>query len=276
VDRFYDDGFVRVDSAGDKGGLTWFWGYENASQLPGNDTIEMHAASAPARSVVKADDDPQLGFELSFSRRLGRIGLINWGLETAFGFSDLSIRNSQSLVGQATVLTDAYPLGGIVPPLPPYSGNFGGPAALIGDSPERRTEVIPGGAIISGQRQLEGNLYTLRLGPYVEIPIWRRLSAQFGAGLSLAGVDSEFSFSERVTLVNIGSVSRGGRDSRADFLIGGYVGGQLGCEINERVGVFGGVAFQHLGNFKQHTAGKEAELDLGQSIFLSVGLRFVF
>src|SRR5438046_1971715 len=36
ANRFYDDGFVRVDGSGDKEGLTWFWGYENPAQIQGD------------------------------------------------------------------------------------------------------------------------------------------------------------------------------------------------------------------------------------------------
>src|SRR5580692_989632 len=43
IDRIYDDGYVRVDSSGNAGGQTWFWGYKNASQIPGNDTVVMHS-----------------------------------------------------------------------------------------------------------------------------------------------------------------------------------------------------------------------------------------
>jgi hypothetical protein len=32
----YDDGFVFVDSSGNAGGFTWFWGYQNASQIQGD------------------------------------------------------------------------------------------------------------------------------------------------------------------------------------------------------------------------------------------------
>src|SRR5262245_18833843 len=33
IDRFYDDGYVRVDGSGNLNGQTWFWGYERASQV---------------------------------------------------------------------------------------------------------------------------------------------------------------------------------------------------------------------------------------------------
>src|SRR5206468_2756913 len=39
IDRFYDDGFVRVNRSGNNQGLTSFWGYNTASQTPGNDTL---------------------------------------------------------------------------------------------------------------------------------------------------------------------------------------------------------------------------------------------
>ena len=46
MNRFYDDGFVRPDETFPaNGGLTFFWGYENASQVGPTD-IFYHSASA--------------------------------------------------------------------------------------------------------------------------------------------------------------------------------------------------------------------------------------
>ena len=42
LNRCYDDGFVYVDSSGNAGGVTRYWGYQNVSQVPGNDTIVFH------------------------------------------------------------------------------------------------------------------------------------------------------------------------------------------------------------------------------------------
>src|SRR5690349_9487736 len=39
ADHAYDDGYVRVDSSGDAGGVTWNWGYQKASQVVG-DTLQ--------------------------------------------------------------------------------------------------------------------------------------------------------------------------------------------------------------------------------------------
>src|SRR5689334_1069951 len=38
---FFDDGNVQTDSSGNSGGMTSFWGYQNASQLSGS-SISMH------------------------------------------------------------------------------------------------------------------------------------------------------------------------------------------------------------------------------------------
>src|SRR5580704_4143227 len=41
----YVDGYVLQDSSGNAGGLTWNWGYNNASQVQGN-TLTLHGATS--------------------------------------------------------------------------------------------------------------------------------------------------------------------------------------------------------------------------------------
>ncbi len=275
AEHFYDDGFVRLDASGNAGGKTWFWGYENAAQVPGNDTIEFHAGDVPANRSVRDEGDPQLGFELSYSRQLGKLDPFRWGIEAAFGYTDINIRNSQSFVGNVTALTDSYALGGVTPPQAPYAGTFGGPGVVIGDTPTRSTTLMPGGALITGQRELNAGMYTLRLGPYFTYPITERLSLDLGGGLAFGIVDSEFEFREAVT-VGAATAKSAGHDSQTDFLAGGYVGAQLGWQVFDHVSLFTGAQYQPLGSFTQKVAGKKAELDLVNPVFLSAGLRFSF
>ena len=42
VNHDYDDGYVRVDVSTNAGGLTWYWGYDNSSQVPGDGYIYFH------------------------------------------------------------------------------------------------------------------------------------------------------------------------------------------------------------------------------------------
>jgi hypothetical protein len=42
VNRCYDDGYVYVDSSGNAGGYTWYWGYQSSSQIQ-NGYIMFHS-----------------------------------------------------------------------------------------------------------------------------------------------------------------------------------------------------------------------------------------
>lgn len=61
IDRIYDDGFVRVDAAGNPGGYTWFWAYENESQVQGT-FISFHSQIVlDANAIQLVMDTYQLG-----------------------------------------------------------------------------------------------------------------------------------------------------------------------------------------------------------------------
>ena len=274
----YDDGFNLLDSSDNSGGLTWNWGYAHASQLAGNDSVVMHSSSAAAAGVATdANCDPQHGLEMSFNRQLGALGKCPWGVELAFNYMDLDIVDSQTVSTPVTRLADAYSLGGIVPPLAPYVGSFSGPGAMISDSPMRSLSTVPGGAMILGRRTLEGSLYGGRLGPYLEIPLdqWFRFS--LSGGLAVLWVDSDFGFTETVTIPGVGSVvAHSGYGSDSDWLVGGYVGGTLSLAMSQKTRVFAGAQFQDVGTFSQIAGGRKAELDLGKSIFVTLGVSYEF
>ena len=84
VNRTYTDGFVDVDVSGNQGGMTWNWGYKNAAQAPGNDTLLMHATSIDGASSSRRHD-PNIGFQLSYERDLAHEDWGSWGFKVAFG-----------------------------------------------------------------------------------------------------------------------------------------------------------------------------------------------
>src|SRR5262245_31733238 len=49
----YDDGYVLVDTSENAGGLTWYWGYDNSSQISG-DTILLSRSSAAGNSSSRS------------------------------------------------------------------------------------------------------------------------------------------------------------------------------------------------------------------------------
>ncbi len=275
INRNYDDGYNRVDISGNAGGQTWNWGYQNASQVVGS-SIVMHSASSSAgASTGNNDGDPQHGFELGYHAPIGDLGGVKWGLEAAFGIMNVTVGSSQPFASDATLISDAFGFVGI-PPLPPYSGTFAGPGQLISDTPTRTVSTIAGGALTTGQRNLDANLYSLRLGPYLEFPFCKRFSGSLSAGLSLAVVDSTFSFNESTSIAGAGIFSSAGRGSHSDLLVGAFVSGNLAYAITPRTSVFVGAQFQHLGDFKQTVGGRQAQLDLSKSIFVTAGVGFNF
>ncbi len=278
VDRFYDDGFNRVDASGNAGGLTSFWGYQHASQLPGNDTIAMNSSSITSSTTsAEKTSDPQHGIEIFCDVPVGRIGHCHWGLEGAFGFSDLTFVDNRSFSGDVARVSDAFALNGITPPVPPYSGPYSGPGPLIGDSPTRRTVAIPSGAIVTGQSKLDASLYELQLGPYIEVSLWKRLSFSLSGGAAIARLDSTFEFSETATIADTGTtLSASGRDLHGDFLFGGFVAGQLSLAVTRHFHLMTGAQCHYLGRSSQSINGREAELDLTRSVFITAGAGFSF
>lgn len=277
VDHFYDDGFNRVDLNGSASTNTFFWGYQNAAQVPGNDTIVMNSSSSAATRAIKdVGDDPQWGAELSYIRQLGDNGVYRWGIETAVGWADLTFGKNGTTTASVTRTSDAYALNGTTPPPAPYAGTLSGPGPQIGTSPTRTVSTIPNGAVTSGQYALEAQAYTLRLGLHYETPFNDRLMLQFGGGFAGAFLDSEFSFAEETVLSGVGSVTRSATGSEDDFVIGVYAGAGLTFHVTERLTAFAAAQYQHLQDFTQQLAGKEAEIRFDQSIFVTVGVGFSF
>jgi hypothetical protein len=274
VDHNYSDGFVRLDSSGDRGGVTWNWGYQNASQISGNGTLQMRSASSDGASS-EVNNDPRLGLEVNYARDLGCIGSGRWGLKVALGFTDVKVRDTESLSGDVSLTTDAYSLGGITPPRAPYAGSFNGPGPVISDTPTRSMAIIPGGAAISGSRQLDAWLYDFRFGPYLEIPLVQQLALQVGGGFAAGVADSTFSFADTTTTSG-GTVQASGSGNHTSAKVGFYGEVGLAYHIVPDASIFGGGQFEYLGEFNQDLGGRVAEMDLRHSYYFVVGVQFHF
>jgi hypothetical protein len=285
TNRSYDNGSYNfVDISGNAGGLTWYWGYEDPSQLQGN-ALVMESAFAPNNVTSKnRQDDPQHGFELSYSRELLRKEKWRLGAEAALGYAAIDVSDSKLLRGSVNRLIDTYTIPeGVIVPAAPYHGTFTGPGALIGALPERQTTVLSREATITGERELDSDIYTLRLGPYFELP-YKRLSLLLSGGLTLAVGDTTFSYTETVTIEGSGSVSRSSSGSQTDFLVGGYVAGTLAYALNDEWSVFAGAQFQMAGRSvtESRTRNGQAEtkkqsiLDLNEALIFVFGVSYAF
>ncbi|HEU0011702.1 MAG TPA: hypothetical protein VFT34_17940 [Verrucomicrobiae bacterium] len=276
LDHFYDDGYVRVDESGNYGGQTWYWGYDSASQISGNNLL-FHSSSASVGASHEVSDDPQYGVEMVYNRDIGAIGSkCRWGLEMAFGWNGIELRDSRPLRGDVTRVTDAYAFTpGTTPPAAPFDGPFSGPSFTISDTPNRSIATIPGGAAITGVRDLRADLFAGRIGPYFEFPLSSKVQLTLSGGLAVGVLYSEFAFRERIDF-GTASVVRSGSRTDGDALYGGFAGANLNYKFEDRWKASIGAQFESLGARSHSVSGHNAELDLSKSVYLSFGLGYSF
>ncbi|MEO6036463.1 MAG: hypothetical protein ABIQ35_14520 [Verrucomicrobiota bacterium] len=275
VDHTYDDGYVLIDSSGNAGGVTWNWGYQNASQVAG-DTMQFHArqANASGASNQKGTDDPQYGGEFTYQRVLGLLPLpsARWGLEAAFGFTDLDLRSQQRGAGSSTLTTDTFSLNGVLPPGAGYNGTFAGPGALLGDVPTRSVRA----GTLTTRQKLSGQVYGLRFGPFAEWNFTPEFSLSASVGLSLVPASIDYDFSESASITGGAISSTRGHSSKTELLYGPYVSAMLRYDFSEHWGVFIGAQFQSLNDLKQSSGTHSARLDQGATVFATVGASWRF
>ena len=275
VDHTYDDGYVRLDSSGNASGLTWNWGYQNASQVVG-DTMQFHARQPQTGfgpSSQRAGDDPQYGLELTYQRVIGTIfSSAHWGLEGAFGYTDLNLRAQRSGVGSSALITDSFPLNGVLPPGAGYNGTFAGPGALLGDIPTRS---IARGTL-SSREKLSGQIYGFRFGPFAEWNLTPHVSLAASVGLTIAPTSVDYEFSETTRIAGGGTSLAVGHSSKSDVLYGPYVGAMLRYDFTERCGIYVGAQFQNLSALQLSSGTRTARLDQSATIYASVGATWKF
>jgi hypothetical protein len=276
-EHFYDDGFNRVDDTGNANDSTSFWGYENSTQVPGNDTIRMNSSRAPDQGAVRdVDDNPQVGFEVSYIRELIWDGKYGLGWELTAGWMDVDIKSDAMIRSDVIRTTDVYGLHRITPPPPPYEGPRDGSGPRISDMPNRSVTTLSDAATTSAQHHLESTMISWRTGPYLEIPFNRRFSVILSGGLGLAYIDSDFSYEETTTIDQVGTVRRSGSGSGSNWLAGYYGEGKVLVNLTHWLNIFASGQYQNLGRFSQSVGDKRVKLDMKDNFFISSGLGITF
>jgi hypothetical protein len=285
--RNYDNGYNRVDISGNNHpgfpDTTWNWGFQGGGSVQG-DSIVLQSVSSPSDAVSKNNDDGvNHGFEISYQREFLRKEKWRGGLEAAFGFTKLTISDSRVLHNQVNVITDTYAVPGGVEAIPgypfgpndSYAGTFEGPGALLDsslDPGQRVRSVVSSATTITGTRELDANIYLIRLGPYLEVPVTEKFAVFFNAGLSLAIGDTTFSYNETVDYSGGTRATRSDSGSQLDLLVGFYAGGGLSYQFNDKWGAFAGAQFQTAGRSINEAGGKQSVLDMGETIVVTVGV----
>jgi hypothetical protein len=279
-DRYnYDNGYVLADSSGNAMGYTRYWGYDSASQVSGN-TIAMHKSSSSETISSSEDhyDTPMSGIELTYNRELIRKDAWRGGLEAAFGYTSMSVQGGGTDSASVTQVKEIYtfPPGVAVVPPPGYTGHKSSPPAapVIITSPSTSTTDLTSDSITG--RDFSADLYNLRFGPYVEIPLSKRLAFILSGGFALMEVSSDFSYNETGSISGGGSSTHQASGSGNGWLAGGYVAAAFSVALSDAWAFVTGAQFEAVGRYTQTLNGKQATLDLSKSIFVTVGLSYSF
>jgi hypothetical protein len=288
--RTYENGYVWVDQTGNAGGQTWFWGYNNvdAQAIPDPSApvaIAMQSSASAEVSINDRKDEMVPGFELNYTRELIRKEKYRAGFELAFGYNDLEIDTGRPMTSDVNRINDSFALSGLDfgQPLPPsYQGTYEGPTVpgqpgrLVIAQPQRATVVIPDGAQIYGSRSICADLFSFRVGPYLELPFSKKVSLTLGGGLAATFVHSTFKFSESITIPGVGTQENIGSDTDSGWVVGGYLSAIFSAEFHKDWRFFGGVNYQFVGDYIQKAGGKKVVLEMGESIFISAGVSYSF
>lgn len=274
----YEDGSVRVDASGNAGGLTGYWGYDNASQYDaaGNSlSFNLNRSLSNGRAGETEEFSP--GFEIFSNLEMGAFHVLSgrklsWGIKGGFHYAKISTGGSGSLTSDVLRVTDRFDTTGITLfPSPGYQGSFGGPGALIGDDPSRTVAVIENGASIRSDLDLEVDMITLAAGPYIEIPLAERFSVSAEAGVSVSIAHGDYEFDTLTTLTGRPAQASSGDDTRTMILPGFHAGVSAIWQLTEHFGLQGSARYQYIDSFSVDANGSDASLSFDGSAIISFG-----
>jgi hypothetical protein len=279
--RFYDNGYVRLDVSENQGGSTTWWKSDTVQSGQPGGAVMLSSTRSPAQGeTFLSQDDPQVGVDLGYARRLFRCGEADkpWlivGVEAGFAWLDLVIQDTPCVTGNA-VTTDTFHLApGNVVLGSSYEGNFLGdpPGPLLEAEPTGR-DFTPG--IVTLANRLDGNLFAFKLGPTFELPLGKSVLVGVSGGWVLTGVLADYDCHE-TTMIGTEAPSATSGSGKFDSWQGGlYVKGNVAVELGRQWQAQAGVQWQDTGNVTGQAGKYQTRLDLGQVLLISLGFGFSF
>ena len=279
----YNDGFVQPDKGGSASGKTWNWGYNSGSQIVEDQLVLNRLEGVPVFGRQNLNtSDPILGGEILGGVQLYEFQLLKKnaraGFEIGYGYSSTSATMSFGGLGIATHTTDAFGLGGIVPPLAPYAGTVIGPGTLIDLNPGSHA-VATSPVTSAFQGRLQSAFHELRFGPSLELDFTKRLGVGVSAGYSSLYTDARLNYTDSLTFDSptIAPLAPAQANiRRAQWHSGGYVEMRVNYQFTSLIGAFVGGDLQHHGNATFGDAEHQVKLDLGLNYGAKAGLIFRF
>lgn len=253
ANRDYEDGFVYMDLGTDDPetdtiGLTWFWGYDNASQYSG-DTVSFHSAPfTDARTKgVSMDSDRMAervnmtGVDLSAGRRLWRKNRVSAGLSVGLAaYCSRSVDHTvQRVAARETSVTRRYVDTYGAEPLPfpdaPYENTLEGPGYLIRNEPDsRRLETLASRRrnwVAESRHDIEVQVMDVRLGPSLWWVPHERIGLRLTPHLRAAYVDAEAAAHTRIAPTRRGPIEFSDQDRAREWVYGFGAEARAGVDL---------------------------------------------
>jgi len=279
----YQDGYVGIDESGNAPlpgqtqGRTFYWGFARQDQIADlnqdgtADTLLLtHSSSGTLLQDFK--NDPQPGLEISYARQMGqRADGSTYGIESAFTYTSLDLR-SRGIADPRVLAVDAFSLGN--PPIVPLSAPYTGPFQLEPPFGAPSIYDTPTHYPVNLDASFDASIYGLKLGPYFEFPLAKRLTFALSGGFSLLMADTELRVQQSAAVP--GGVSATVSDSDLAVLPGCYVGGRLSLMASDSVNVFTGLQYESNGHHTQSLAGKRIDIDFWNAIYWTFGVSYSF
>jgi hypothetical protein len=278
ADRFYDNGYVRVDSSGNSEGLTWYWGLDdNQGYAP--ESIDLYSfRSEASKSVTKSGDPDAPGISLNYIKPLRSKGNTRLLLVAGLRFARFDFNDDANLVGSASVLKDSYYTSGIVLPQAPYSGGFDGPGPLIDSEPFRRQVTVSSFTSETiGSRSLSGDLMALRLGLGFERALSERTFLSLQIGYEALSVDGTFRYSETTTIPELNySGTSGGKRSHKMTDGGAFLSAHLTRDLTERLTLEMSLGMSDHETYAIEEGPSRVTWDLAELVDFGIGIGYRF
>ena len=284
------DGYVLPDSTGGFNRfnqtatppVTQYWGVDNANQVnPASgfpQTVTLHSLADGGNGSSSFGDNPHAGIEFTGRRELGIYDGWHYGIEGGFSYMNLSLNNNTSASsGEAVTFSDNFTGNGASGNTltGPYAGRYNAgqnPGPVIFQNPTGSTTVP---LTFTEQDKLDADLWGIRLGPYLQHPLGKYAAINFSGGLAAVVVSANASWAQ--TLNVSGTVnSYSGSGSGTDVLWGYYLGADFAYHLTKRWDLTAGLRFQDVGTYNQNVGSRNVQLDMSDSMYITVGVSYRF
>lgn len=276
-DHIYDDGYVRVDDTGNAEGYTSYWGYQDASQYDGVNTLTFHSATAYNTSGTAQQDSGVLpGLELAFGGHLWRYRSAWIGWEAGLDWLAINIADENPQTATVTRTVHQFNTGGILLPGTPYNGGSSGIGPTIRDFATVVSTNQTTSGSVSGSRELEVSLFAFRLGPTAHWELTRQLAVAVSAGPVVGVVSGNLKYDEQITVPGTPATSNVGKSSSTELVYGGYVNAMLMFHAVDHGDIYLGAQYMPLSSSTFTAPGREAKLDLSGGLYFMAGINWPF